>query len=765
MAILLSTTVYRAYARSPSSKLAGKPIYQAQNNCYNTANTRSSAQNHQVVLQHQGYIMTNTTHQTNFDYGANDIDARLNLVDFAHITPQDLQKLCQDAIAHTKSVLDTIKHLDCNQMDSKNALNYIHTFNQASEKAERYFSLIAHLNSVKSDEIIRDIHHSLLPIITQLNTQALQSIALYELYQLAIQAPASHDLMQAHEKTALNKALLSFELSGVGLDDAQKKRFADIQNQLSILSAKFADNVLDATDHYYLPLNPEQTAGLSPNALKLLADAKAQKQSQGLSITSAYVATLDLPIYLAVMQYADDRNLRKTLYKAYITRASALSPLGDEFDNSDIMQQILSLREQKAQILHKKLPVIRHYADISLAPKMANCASEVLDFLYQLSAHAKPIAMQEYQELQALGKTLGIHDIQAWDIAYLSEKLRLEKYAINNDTLKNYFPINQVLTGLFDICQDLFDIRFTQKQVPTWHDDVLFYEVHDSTTDELLGALYLDLYARTGKRDGAWLSGFQNREALIANTLPVGFIVGNFTPPIDDKPALLTFDEVLTVFHEFGHGLHHLLTQINIGQIAGINGVEWDAVELPSQFLENFASDKLGIVKISRHIDTGESLPDDMLFAIIQSKNFQSGIATIRQLEFAIFDMLIHNQAIQSYDDILAVMAEVRKQIGVIPTPSCNRFANSFNHIFAGGYASGYYSYKWAELLSADAFAKFEENGIFDKATGLSFRQEILAQGSSRPARDNFIAFRGRAPTIDALLRHSGFKPNDPIAV
>lgn len=698
-----------------------------------------------------------TTSNDNLNHHADDVDARLQLVDFAKATPQHLQALCQSALQRAQMILDDIQQLDVRTLGADDALNHIRRFNDASQAIHRYFGLISHLNSVKSDEHIRDVHHTLLPVLTQFSTQSLQSGVLYELHQRALTSD-NQNLVAQQEKTAIKQALLSFELAGVGLEPEQKQRFGEIQSQLSTLSAKFSDNVLDATNDYYLPLSQDDTTGMTKSGIALLANAKAQKQANGIQIDSDYVATLDLPTYLAVMQYADSRAVRQTLYEAYVTRASNKAT-NHAFDNSDIMRQILSLRAQKAQILHDKLPNIHDYTDISLAPKMAQNADEVMDFLYQLSHHAKPVAIQEFDEITALAKTLGIDEVQAWDVAYLSEKLRLQKYALDSDALRAYFPINQVLAGFFEICRDLFDIQFAQKQVPTWHDDVLFYEVHDSATGALLGGLYLDLYARSDKRGGAWLSDFQSRDEQSLSVLPVGFIVANFTPPMDGKPALLSFDEVLTLFHEFGHGLHHILTEVLVSQIAGINGVEWDAVELPSQFLENFASDKQGILKISRHIDTGEPLPDALLSAILKSKHFQSGMATIRQLEFAMFDMRIHKESIHSYDDILAVIQDVRTQIGVMPTPDYNRFANSFSHVFAGGYASGYYSYKWAELLSADAFAKFEENGVFDKPTGLSFRQEVLAKGSSRPARDNFIAFRGRAPTIDALLRHSGFLP------
>lgn len=673
-------------------------------------------------------------------------DKRLQLVDFDKITPQMLHNLCQTAIDTAKDTLAVIDSMAIETIGADKALTLVRDFNQKTQQIDRYFGLISHLNSVSSEPVIRQTHHTLLPVLSDFYTTSLQSSNLYKLHTLILLNKASLTLT-IHETVALQKALQAFELSGVGLNDSDKKRFGDIQQKLSSLSAKFSDNVLDATKSYTLNLSSDETSGMTDSGKALLRQSADKSAS-----ASEYVATLDMPMYLAVMQYNDNRCVRETLYKAFTTRASLLFDKPD-FANEQIMVDILKLRQDKAKLLGYD-----NYTKLSLATKMANSCDEVVDFLNTLARHAKPFAVCEFDELQKLGKTLGIESVQAWDIAYLSEKLRERQYNINQDDLRAYFPINQVLAGLFEICQTVFGIYFCQKTASVWHDDVLFFEVYDTDRDKLLGAVYLDLYARQGKKGGAWLSGYQSRQMTATDqVLPVGFIVANFSPPTHKMPACLSFDEVLTLFHEFGHGLHHLLTDIDVAQIAGICGVEWDAVELPSQFMENFALHKDGIQKISRHIHTNEPLPEHILNAILQSKNFQSGMATVRQLEFGLFDMQIHKQSVGVFDDILQVLNQVRNAVSVIDTPSYNRFANSFSHVFAGGYASGYYSYKWAELLSADAFGAFEENGVFDKLTGQNFRQNILATGGSRPMRDSFLAFRGRDATIDALLRQSGF--------
>lgn len=461
------------------------------------------------------------------------------------------------------------------------------------------------------------------------------------------------------------------------------------------------------------------------------------------------------------MTHADDRNLRETLYHAYVTRASEFdahtNAKGEALNNADIMGQILQLRAQKAKLLG-----FDNYAEVSLSTKMADSVVEVETFLRDLAAQATPAAKQDLAQLQKYAQAYGINDLQPWDSAYIAEKVKQSEFSLSQEEIRPYFPLPKVISGLFTIVERLYGIKVQEhsESVSRWHDDVRFYQLFDAD-DHLLGGFYFDLFARSGKRGGAWMSGFQSRYTYTEQDhqqLPVCFMVGNFTPALDGKPSLLTHDEVLTLFHEFGHGLHHLLTQVTVSDVAGVNGVEWDAVELPSQFMENWAWDAEGIALISSHVESGEPLPKDKLAALLAVKNFQSGMQTLRQIEFALFDLLIHaHTPALNYEGILATLNAVRDDIAIMQTPDYNRFANGFSHIFAGGYAAGYYSYKWAELLSADAFSKFEEEGIFNPTTGKAFRETILSVGGSFPAKTNFENFRGRSASIDALLRHSGF--------
>ena len=684
-------------------------------------------------------------------------DSRLHLVDFSKTDAHTLNTQVKNDLKVADEFLDHLPTTD----DPKVALDVISQFNRLNLALNRSFGILSHLNSVVSDGDIRTAHHDVLPALSAFSTKTGQSVALYKIYKLV-----DDNLDTLHADDSLRRAvalsLQGFTLSGVALNDDKKAQFADISARLSVLSAKFSDNALDATQAFALPLTDEQIKGIPPSGLALLKSAGDHYKAKhpNTVLASDYVATLDVPMYLAVMQYADDRKLRETLYHAYGTRASDQSTFGHtQFDNSDIMSEILSLRQQKAKLLG-----FDDYTQVSLATKMANDKNEIEQFLKNLAHHATPFAKSDLADMQILAKTLGIDNIQPWDMPYLAEKIRLEKYNLNSDELRPYFPLPVVLDGLFTIIGKLFNVSFKERtcEAPRWHDDVQFFELHD--TNGIIGGLYLDLFARNGKRGGAWLSGFQEKHKDdVFESLPVGFIVGNFSPAVGGLPSLLTFDEVTTLFHEFGHGLHHLLTKITLSDVAGISGVEWDAVELPSQFMENFAIDKDGIALISRHVETGEPLPADKRHALINAKNFQSGLQTLRQIEFGLFDLRIHGTNLQGYEDILAIQNAVRDEVAVIVPPTTNRFANTFSHIFAGGYASGYYSYKWAELLSADAFSRFQTNanankyGIFDSATGLAFKNEILQMGGSRPAKDSFEAFMGRRADITALLRQSGF--------
>ena len=700
---------------------------------------------------------------TTIDLTTSPLDARLALVDFDKATPSTLQALTEQALQTATDKLDAIEAMD-GDVSVADAFAQIETFNTLSRAIERAFGVLSHLNSVASTDDIRHAHHEVLPKLSAFGTRVGQSKALYQLYQTVHdgfeQLPNAHQ--SDAQRQAIKKALQSFVLSGVALDDAKKAQFADIQSKLSLLSAKFSDNLMDATRHYARPLTTDELSGISDNGLALLkAAGDAYRASHpDVDLPSDYVATLDIPMYLAVISFADSRALREEIYHAYNTRASDQSPDTKDFDNSPLMTDIINLRTQKAKLLG-----MADYSEYSLATKMAENSQEIEAFLLDLSNKAKPKALAEYAELQDFAKSLGIDELKPWDVAYVSEKIRQAKFSLTSDELRPYFPLPVVLDGLFDICRTLFGvvIEVVDKQAySAWHDDVLFCQLSDENSGELLGGLYLDLFARSGKQGGAWLDDFQKRHKQDdRTTLPVGFIVGNFAPPLGDKPSLLSFDEANTLFHEFGHALHHLLTEVGVADVAGISGVEWDAVELPSQFMENFAITDEGLQKISRHIDTGEPLPSDKKDALIRTKNFQTGLQTLRQMEFGLYDLRLHSQSMAnfgnvSYQDILAVADAVRQEIAVVMPPAYQRFGNGFSHIFAGGYACGYYSYIWAEVLSSDAFGKFEEDGIYNPATGRAFRAEILARGSSRDAKDNYLAFRGRKATNEALLRHRG---------
>ncbi len=706
------------------------------------------------------------------------LPADLRLVDFDNVSPSTLQSHVISAIDAANTFLDemsadTDSHNSPTDISAEQALADVMTFDHINLALDRSWGILSHLNSVMSNDDIRHVHHELLPKLSAYGTRVGQHQPLFNRYQTIVNDTAFFAVLEPARARAIELALRSFELSGVALPKDEQEKFAAIQSQLSTLSATFSDNVLDATQAYALPLQQEQLAGLTESGLALLADAGEQYKARELAndtLTQVeidalpspyYVASLNIPVYLAIMTHADDRKLRETLYHAYVTRASEFdshtNAKGESLNNADIMSQILQLREQKAKLLG-----FDNYAEVSLSTKMADSVAEVETFLRDLAKQATPAAKQDLAQLQKYAQDYGIDELQAWDSAYIAEKVKQSEFSLSQEEIRPYFPLPKVISGLFAIVERLYGIKVQEQSesVSRWHNDVSFYQLFDAD-DNLLGGFYFDLFARSGKRGGAWMSGFQSRYTYDEQNhqqLPVCFMVGNFTPALDGKPSLLTHDEVLTLFHEFGHGLHHLLTQVTIGDVAGVNGVEWDAVELPSQFMENWAWDAEGIALISSHVETGEPLPKDKLEALLAVKNFQSGMQTLRQIEFALFDLLIHaHTPALNYDGILATLNTVRDDIAIMQTPDYNRFANGFSHIFAGGYAAGYYSYKWAELLSADAFSKFEEEGIFNPVTGKAFRETILSVGGSFPAKTNFENFRGRSASIDALLRHSGF--------
>lgn len=708
----------------------------------------------------------------------------LHLVDFTNATPLTLQDQVMSAIDEANDFLDKMTAATDNNNGTTNfnaeqALADVMAFDHLNLALDRSWGILSHLNGVMSNDEIRHVHHELLPKLSAYGTRVGQHQPLFSRYQAIVSDKTFFASLDPARARAIELALRSFELSGVALPTAEQEKFAAIQSELSTLSATFSDHVLDATQAYSLVLNDEQLAGLTESGRALLADAGEQYKARALANgtltqeetetlpTPYYVATLNIPVYLAVMTHANDRSLRETLYRAYVTRASEFdqhtNAKGESLNNADIMSQILQLREQKAKLLG-----FEHYADVSLSTKMADSVAEVETFLRDLAAQATPAAKQDLAQLQKCAHEYGIDDLQPWDSAYIAEKVKQSEFSLSQEEIRPYFPLPKVISGLFAIVERLYGIKVKEQTNETtddnsaslWHGDVRFYQLFDAD-NHLIGGFYFDLFARSGKRGGAWMSGFQSRyryDEQDHQQLPVCFMVGNFTPALDGKPSLLTHDEVLTLFHEFGHGLHHLLTQVTVGDVAGVNGVEWDAVELPSQFMENWAWDAEGIALISSHVETGEALPKDKLNALLAVKNFQSGMQTLRQIEFALFDLLIHaHKPALDYEGILATLNVVRSDIAIMQTPDYNRFANGFSHIFAGGYAAGYYSYKWAELLSADAFSKFEEDGIFNPITGKAFRDTILSVGGSFPAKTNFENFRGRSASIDALLRHNGF--------
>lgn len=616
---------------------------------------------------------------------------------------------------------------------------------QLDDKLSKAWALVSHLNAVTNSPAWREAYNGCLAQISAYYTELGQNTELYRHYQLLADSAGFSQLSQAQQQTILN-ALRDFKLSGVALPPAEKQRFAEIEERLSALCAKFADNLLDATQAWCKPLSEDELQGIPDTSKGLLAQLAQQRGLDG------HIVTLDAPAYLAVMMYADDRQLRATLYRAYVTRASELSDDG-KFDNSSLMTDILALRYEQARLLG-----FDHYADLSLAPKMASSVTVVMNFLQELAARAKPAAEADLTELRAFAAGLGIADLQPWDTSYVAEKLKQQKHQLSQQILRAYFPAPKVINGLFAIVEKLYGISIVSADAEVWADGVTYYHIRQD--DELIASFYLDPYARANKRGGAWMSNCRSRRVLAdgSRQLPIAFLTCNFAPPVGDQPALLTHDEVVTLFHEFGHGLHHMLTEIDISAVGGIHGVAWDAVELPSQFMEHWCWEEEALKLMTGHIDSGEPLPKALLDNLLAAKNFQSGLQTLRQLEFALFDLRIHSQPPLSIDGIQAEINQVRAAVSVMPPPAFNRFQHSFSHIFAGGYAAGYYSYKWAEVLSSDAFSRFEEEGIFNRATGLAFRNEVLAKGGSKPALDLFVAFRGREPSIDALLRHSGLE-------
>lgn len=660
---------------------------------------------------------------------------------FDQIKTEDIKPALQTAIAEAREQIAAIKaqtHTDW--------ANTVEKLTDITERVGRIWSVVSHLNSVVDTPELRAVYNELMPEITIFFTEIGQDIELYNRFKI-IKNSAEFDTLSPAQQTKLNHDLRDFVLSGAELPPEQQAELAQLQTEGAQLGAKFAQNIQDATDAFGIYFDDAAPlAGIPEDSIAMFA---AAAQSEG---KTGYKIGLQIPHYLAVIQYADNRELREQIYRAYVTRASELSDDG-KFDNTANIDRTLENALKTAKLLGFK-----NYAELSLATKMADTPEQVLNFLHDLARRAKPFAEKDFAEIKAFAReNLNIEDPQSWDLSYAAEKLRQAKYAFSEAEVKKYFPISKVLAGLFAQIKKLYGIELAEKTVPVWHKDVRYFELKQD--GQTIGGVYMDLYAREGKRGGAWMDGYKGRRRFADGTLqlPTAYLVCNFTPPVGDKEARLSHDEIITLFHETGHGLHHLLTQVDEVGVSGINGVEWDAVELPSQFMENFVWEYDVLAQMSSHEETGAVLPKELFDKMHAAKNFQRGMFLVRQMEFALFDMEIYHQEDEGrLKEWPQILDKVRQEVAVTQPPAYNRFALSFSHIFAGGYSAGYYSYAWAEVLSADAYAAFEESDDVAE-TGRRFWKEILAVGGSRSAAESFKAFRGREPSLDALLRHSGF--------
>lgn len=673
----------------------------------------------------------------------NPLLADFNLPPYSQIKAEHIEPAIDHVLQTSRT---TIQDLLKNQPTQLTWENTVLLLDEIGEKLSRAWSPVSHLNAVMNNKELRTAYEACLPKLSDYWTEMGQNKDLFELYQALNNSPNAK-LFSTAQQAVLKHSLRDFHLSGIDLPKEKQQRYGEIQAKLSELSSKFSNQLLDATQAWTKHITDESAlVGIPDSAKDQMAQAAKEKDLTG------WLITLEFPCYCAVITYADDRKLREEIYQAYCTRASDQGPIANQFDNGPIMQELLALRHELAQLLG-----FNNYAELSLADKMAESPKQVLDFLNDLAKRSKPFAEQDLKELRAFVAEQGITDMQSWDASYFSEKLREARYSISDEALRVYFPIDKVLTGLFTLVESLYNIQICElHNFDTWHPDVRLFEIKEQ--GQTIGRFFFDLYARSNKRGGAWMDGARDRYKTSSGQIvtPVANLVCNFMPASNGKPALLTHDEVLTLFHEFGHGLHHMLTRIEHIGVSGINGVAWDAVELPSQFMENWCWQEEGLALISGHYETGDPLPKDILEKMLAAKNFQAGLMMVRQLEFSLFDFELHTY----YGDnrtIEQVLNSVRERVSVLKPPAYNRFANSFSHIFAGGYAAGYYSYKWAEVLSADAFSRFEEDGVLNPETGRLFRETILAKGGSQEPMELFIEFRGREPSIEPLLRHSGF--------
>jgi len=670
-----------------------------------------------------------------------------DLPPYSEIRPEHVEPAIDSILGDNRVAIEELLSRPAERLDWQ---TLVVGLDEMNARLGRAWSPVSHLNAVCNSPELRSAYEACLPKLSAYYTELGQNRALFEAYKALAEGPAAAGFEVA-QKTILEHSLRDFRLSGIDLPPVEQQRFGAIQMKLAELGSRFSNQLLDATQAWTKHLTDEAALAGLPDSAK--GQMKQAAEAKGLD---GWLITLEFPSYYAVMTYADDRALRQEVYTAYSTRASDQGPNAGQFDNGPVMEEILDLRQELARLLG-----YASYAELSLATKMAESPEQVLGFLRDLAVRSKPFAEKDLAELRAFAAEQGLDDLKSWDTGYYAEKLRQSRYSLNQEELRAYFPIDKVLAGLFAVVQRLYGIEIVElEDFDAWHPEVRLFEIREH--GEHVGRFFFDLYARANKRGGAWMDGARDKRRDAEGRLisPVANLVCNFTPPVGERPALLTHDEVTTLFHEFGHGLHHLLTRVEHAGASGINGVAWDAVELPSQFMENWCWEPEGLALISGHYQTGEPLPQEKLERMLAAKNFQSGMVMVRQLEFSLFDFELH----ATHGDgrsVLEVLEAIRDEVSVLRPPRENRFPNSFAHIFSGGYAAGYYSYKWAEVLSSDAFSRFEEEGVFNAETGRAFREAILARGGSQEPMVLFVDFRGREPSIDALLRHLGLSQEE----
>jgi oligopeptidase A len=663
------------------------------------------------------------------------------LPDFQRVRPEHIEPAVDQLLADGRALVAELSA----QADTATWQSFVERIELEDDRFSRAWSPVSHLNSVMNSDALRAAYNACLPKLSEYASEVGQNVDLYRGYKRVAEQPG----LDPTQQKMLANTLRDLHLAGVDLPDDKKARFREINQRLSQLTNQFAENVLDATNGWHKHITDETALAGLPAGAKALAKHEAESRK-----LDGWVLTLDFPSFEPVMKHAEDRALRREVYEAFSTRASDQGPQAGQWDNTDVMEEILALRHEQAQLLG-----FANYAELSLAPKMARDTDEVMGFLNDLAERAVPQARAELQELRDFARdTDERDDLAPWDLMYYGEKLRVARFAVSDEALKPYLPLEGVIAGMFRVAEKLFDVRIGQAEADnTWHPDVRRYVVKDPDGTPR-AECYLDPFARQKKQGGAWMNGAVSRMVMGGRSqLPIAYLVCNFTPPVAGHPSLLTHREVETLFHEFGHGLHHMLTRVDYPPVAGIHGVPWDAVELPSQFLENWCWERESLDLFARHHETGEPIPEDLFQRLLEAKHFQSAMQMVRQLEFALFDFRIHLEYDPSKGGrIYAILDQVRDQVAVLKPPAWNRFPHGFSHIFAGGYAAGYFSYKWAEVLSADAFSLFEERGVFDPDTGRAFRENILERGGSADAMALFQRFRGREPQVDALLRHSG---------